>query len=140
MRYNPECLARLQALGISWDDSCALRRISMTLQRWFEFECGTGEGQTTWSIERDGDEPDSKPFMRVQFPTSNGYHDSRRPYPDKENGARKRLAAIVARYPGLSAFVQGDPRGCALYILKPGDVPEGESASGFYTRGVAVYK
>lgn len=29
---------------------------------------------------------------------------------DREAGARKRLAAILKNYPGLSAYVQGDPR------------------------------
>jgi hypothetical protein len=32
------------------------------------------------------------------------------------------------------------PRGAALYILKPGDVPEGEDVSAWYSRGVAVYQ
>lgn len=42
--------------------------------------------------------------------------------------------------PHLSAYVQGDPRGAALYILRPGDVPEGENAESYYSRGVAVYR
>ena len=41
----------------------------------------------------------------------------RYPIADRETGARKRLAVIMARYPHLTAYVQGDPRGCALYIL-----------------------
>ena len=52
----------------------------------------------------------------------------------------ERLAAVMAKYPTLTAYVQGDPRGCALYILRPHDVPEGESADGYYSRGIAVYK
>ena len=62
------------------------------------------------------------------------------PVPDRETGALKRLAAIMARYPQLSAYVQGDPRGAALYILRPGDVPEGGQADAYYSRGIAVYR
>ncbi len=135
-----ECLPRLVGLGISHDDAVSLRRISMTLRRWFEFECGTGEGQTTYSIERDGDEPDSPPYMRIQYPTATKYVDSRHRIADRETGARKRLAKIMAKYPTLTAYVQGDPRGASLYILRPGDVPAGESAEAYYSRGFAVYE
>jgi len=36
--------------------------------------------------------------------------------------------------------VQGDPRGCALYILRPDDIPAGADVASCYTRGIAVYK
>jgi hypothetical protein len=145
----------LLELGFTRDEAAALRRISMTLQRWFEYECGTGEGQTTRSIERDGDDGEGKPYMRVQFPTAHGYVDKRWPIADREAGARKRLRKIIAdrndREAGkllteqvesiitVSAYVQSDPRGAALYILRPGDVPEGSDVSGYYSRGICVY-
>jgi hypothetical protein len=50
----------------------------------------------------------------------------------------KRLKAIMAGHPALSYYVQGDPRGAVLYILRAGDVPEGESADSYYSRGVVV--
>ena len=133
-----DCIGHLTRAGIDYADAKALRRISMTLQRWHELECGTGNGQTTYSIERDGDGPDSKPFMRVQYPSRSGYVDCRWPIADREIGARNRLAKIMARYPSLGAYVQGDPRGAALYILRPGDVPAGEDVSSYYSRGIAV--
>lgn len=108
---------RIRALGISQEDAEALRRISMTLRRWFELECGTGEGQVSISIERDGDEPDSRPYKRIQYPVAGGYVDRKYPVADRETGARKRLTKIMERYPTLIAYVQGDPRGCSLYIL-----------------------
>jgi hypothetical protein len=130
-----EMLNRLQALGISSDDAFALRRISMTLHRWFELECGDGNDYSSWAIERDDDT--EKPFMVIH-----PHQGKTRRYPiaDRETGARKRLAAIVARYPGLSAYVQTDPRGAAVYILRPGDVPEGADVNAYYSRGVAVYR
>jgi hypothetical protein len=154
----------LISLGFTAEEAKQLRRISMTLRRWHELECGTGEGQVSRSIERDGDEPESKPFMRVQYPTANGYHDSRYPVADRETGALKRLAKIIkrrnaritddhskdaerfihatchAKLSGLvSAYVQGDPRGAALYIIRPGDVPAGADVSAHYNRGICVY-
>jgi hypothetical protein len=59
---------------------------------------------------------------------------------DREKSARKRLGKLMAKYPGLSAYVQTDPRGVALYILRPGDVPEGGDVDAYYSRGIAVYK
>ena len=126
----------LASLGIHRDDAEALRRISMTLTRWHEAECGDSNAVASWAIERDGDEPDSKPFM-VCHPHRGT--TTRTPVPDREIGAKRRLAAIMARHPTLAAYVQTDPRGCALYILRPGDVPEGQLAECHYSRGIAVY-
>ncbi len=129
---------RLQAIGISRDDCDRLRRISMTLRKWFEYECGTGDGQVSVSIERDGPDGDGKPFRRIQYPTAGAYVDRRYPIADKETGARKRLAAIMAQYPTLTAYVQGDPRGCALYILRPQDLAGDLPIDSVYTRGIAI--
>jgi len=123
-----EQLRGLERLGISWPDAVNLRRISMTLHRWHELECGIDHG----CIERD--EATDKAYWL------NSRTMRRMSIPDRETGARKRLAAIMARYPTLSYYVQGDPRGCALYILRSGDVPEGCSADSYYSRGIAVYK
>jgi len=120
-------------------DGEALRKISMTLHRWHELECGDSNEHGSWAIERDGDEPDSKPYM-VRHSYRGDGKTYRSPIPDRETGARKRLAKIMTRYPGLTAYVQGDPRGCALYILKPGDVPAGEDVSCYYSRGLAVFQ
>ena len=143
MLRQPDSINRLQAAGFSYEDACALRRISMTLHRWHELDCGTGEGQTTFSVERDGDEPDSKPFMRMQYPSHNGYVDKRWPIPDREACAKRRLAAIMARHPDCRVYIQSDPRGCALYILTPEMLarwPDDQDLSTIYSSGVAVYK
>lgn len=109
-------------------DAYALRRISMTLHRWHELECGVEGG----GVERD------ETTGKVTW--YNSYTGRRTPYQDRETGAIKRLKAIMARYPGLSAYVQTDPRGAALYILRPGDVPAGGDVSCCYSRGIAIYK
>ena len=134
------------SLGFTREEAEALRRISMTLQRWYERECGDGYG----CIERD--EATGKPYWL------NSYTSRRTPVPDRETGARRRLDAILKvrnartlltpsgraiteqdRSGVLTAYLQTDPRGAALYIIRPGDVPDGGDVSSYYTRGVCVY-
>lgn len=124
-------IERLKSAGITEADALALRRISMTLHRWYELECGTDGG----CIERD--EHSGIPQWRHASDTGR-YCGV--PIPDRETGALKRLAAIMKRYPDKSAYVQGDPRGASLYILKSGDVPAGADVDAYYSRGIAVYK
>ena len=136
-----QAVGSLCNLGIAWDDACALRRVAMVLDRWHVLECGDGNNHGSWAIERD-DNGDGPPYM-VHHHYRHGRgedYTTRRRIPDRENGALKRLAAIMARYPELQAYVQGDPRGAALYILRPGDVPEGKDVDGYYSRGIAVYR
>lgn len=128
-------LTAIQNLGISYEDAVVLRRASMTLRRWFEAECGYSNDYASFSIERD--EETGKPY-RVVYP-HNDTATKRYPVADKETGAIKRIKAILAKYDGLSYYVQSDPRGCALYLIRPGDVPNGEDVSAYYTRGIAVY-
>jgi hypothetical protein len=123
-----ECIGPLVRAGISETDALALRRIAMTLHRWHERECGDGSG----AIERD--EETGKPYWVADM------LDQRFRIPDREKGALKRLAQVMTRYPAMGFYVQGDPRGAALYILRPGDVPKGEDPSVYYSRGLAVYQ
>lgn len=128
MRKEPECINPLTRAGLTYDKAHALRRIAMQLHRWHELECGTDTG----AVERD--ETTGKTYWY------NAMTDRRFPCNDRETGALKRLAKIMARYPNLGYYVQGDPRGAALYILRPGDVPEGQDVNAYYSRGIAVYQ
>lgn len=126
----------LQSLGFTQDECDKLRRISMTLHRWAEEECNG-------TIQR---ADDGIPCRSWESPTNGKRYEQ--PIPDREAGALKRLEAILrarnARHfhpivkDVLSYYHQMDPRGCALYILRPGDVPEGADPSAYYSRGVAV--
>jgi hypothetical protein len=158
-----ECIARLTAIGIEYRDACELRRISMTLHRWFELECGDGNDHGSWCIVRGRKakrERSSSIVSAYHEPQPFQHDDDGAPFiehhhylhgcgkdyvthsslPDREKGARKRLAKIMARYPGFAAYVQTDPRGCALYILRPGDISADLDVSSCYTRGIAVYR
>lgn len=136
--------AALAQLGISALDARSLRRISMTLHRWHEIECGDSNDFASWAIARgrkvDGAfvyDDAGTPFLERHAHSENVARYS--PIPDRERGALRRLATILERYPTLGFYVQGDPRGCALYLLRPGDVPAGEDPAGYYSRGVAVW-
>lgn len=128
-------LDRLTETGISLDDAYTLRRISMALHRWYELECGDGNNYSSWAIVRD--ETTDKPYMETHPHTGKSY---RTPIPDREKGAIKRLNKIMANYPGLSYYLQTDPRGASLYILRPGDIPAGRRPDEYYSYGIAVYK
>lgn len=121
-------LSSLESLGISVSDALALRRVAMTLHRWHELKCGVDNG----GVERD--ETTGKTYWY------NAMSGKRYPTPDRETGAINRLHEIMRKYPTLRPYVQGDPRGAALYILRPNDVPEGESDESYYSRGIAIYK
>jgi hypothetical protein len=104
--HTYKMLDALMNLGIKGDDARALRRISMTLNRWSEL--------------------------------ANGEHRRAGVIADREKGAQKRLAAIMARYPELWAYQQGDPRGCALYVGKQADLNGRDVDSLYSTLGVAI--
>ena len=112
-------------LGLSMDEADALRRIEMTLHRWAEAECN---GDIT------RDEATQVPYR--QYGSGKGPFLTTR-VADREKGALARLAKITARHPHLVAYHQGDPRGCALYILRREDV-EGVDINAHYSKGWAV--
>lgn len=125
---EPECLAPLRRAGISANDAKTLRLIALRLHRWHELECGVEEG----GVERD------------EVTGKCAWYDSRTgrrtPHPDHETPALARLKALMSRYPTLGYYVQGDPRGAAVYVLRPGDVPDGADVDAYYSRGLAVYR
>jgi hypothetical protein len=127
-------------LGFTASEAESLRRISMTLRRWHELECGIDGGV----IERD--EASGFPYWinhNSRYLSANDPR-SRSRIADRETGALRRLAAIMAarnsrESVALSHYVQTDPRGAALYIIRPGDVPAGADVGSYYSRGICVY-
>ena len=127
-RERFEVLSRLERAGITGSDANALRRIALTLHRWHERECGFDTG----CIERD--DQTQRPYWL------NSFTMQRTPIPDREGGALRRLTALMKTYRRrFHAYVQGDPRGAALYLVRRKDVPKGERLHGYYTRGIAIY-
>jgi hypothetical protein len=123
-------------LGFALGDVHTLLSIERGLQRWHELECGTGDDKVSVSVERD--EKTEKPFRRVQYMGRDGkWVDRKTPCRDMEKSNLRRLSRIMEGK-AVRAYVQGDPRGCALYILRPGDVPEGKDPNAYYSRGIPV--
>ncbi len=123
----------LCALGFTSDEANTLRRISNTLQRWYELECGSDSG----AIERD--DATGKPYWINYHSRYLSANDPRSRIADREAGALRRLAAIMAKHAPLTTYIQTDPRGAALYILRPGDIPDGSKVDECYTHGICVY-
>lgn len=124
----PECIPPMVRAGISAEHALSLRRSALSLHRWFELECGSDLG----CVERDEE------TNKCWFTPQNGGH--RYIVRDDEKSALESIKKIMANYPDLSHYIQGDPRGASLYILRPGDVPEGQNADSYYSRGLAVYR
>jgi hypothetical protein len=130
---------RLISVGISHDDAVSLRRISMTLHRWHELECGDGNNFASWCVVRGRKtgnvfeyDDAGTPFMEVHSHSAN--KATYNAVADRERGALKRLASIMARYPSLSAYVQTDPRGASLYI------GAALTDSNYSSNGIAVHQ
>lgn len=130
-----EVIDNLMSLGVSYEHALALRRIAMTLQRWHELECGIGDNWS-YSIERD---ESGKPFYRAQGWAGKQWIDRKTAIADREAGAERRLAVIMANYPALWSYVQGDPRGAALYVGTKEDLRGMPIEQAFFF-GKAVYK
>lgn len=123
-KHRDNTFATLARLGIAHADAAILVRASATLRTWHEHECNGTKQQ------------DEATGHWYWYNPNTGRKIGRTP--DLEAGAKRRIAAVMARYPTLTAYIQGDPRGCALYILRPGDVLEGHSVDSCYSRGIAV--
>lgn len=127
--------SRMSELGFTEDEATSLRRCEMTLQRWAERECN-GE------IERD------ETTNKVHFYNTALGKRSTYTVPDRETGALNRIKGMVSarnRRFGqpddgseILSFHQGDPRGCALYLVRASDIPKGGELNQYYTRGFAV--
>ena len=123
-------LKTLNEWGFSFDEVETLFRIEKTLSRWSERECGDANGN---AIERD--ETTGKPFWTYE--RGNGKR-GRYPIPDREAGANRRLAKLMAEHGAYVAYNQPDPRGCALYIVPVAKLEGANVDSVYSSRGLAI--
>ena len=115
-----ELLHRLGRVGINatFEQADILRRAELTLTRCHERECGDG---SNYYLERDDE---TGKTYNVHIDTG-----KRSRCPDRETGAIRRIAEVCEPN-GLHYYVQGDPRGAALWV-------SADSLSDTdYTRGV----
>jgi len=129
---------RMADIGFTRAEADKLRLAQLTLHRWNELECGDGNERASWSIERD--EETGKPYM-VTHPHSGPSRRHR--IADREAGALKRIAAVLANHGTIWSYHQTDPRGCALYVGRVADLIESGTGrqmdlASCYNRGMAV--
>ena len=108
----------------------------MTLTRWYELECGDGNGY----IERG--ETTGKPYYvncNSRYLSPNDPR-ARWSIPDRERGAIRRLDKIMARYPSLRYYLQTDPRGASLYLYDPAQLDGRDIDCCYSSIGTAVYR
>ena len=121
--------------GFTHDETSALLKAERALRKWGELECGTGDGNRSVHIFRD---ESGKPFYSVQFYAGGQWRERIQPRRDTEKAALAKVDAIMARKTGFRTYHQTDPRGCALYIIRPGDIEAGENVHALYNRGIAL--
>jgi hypothetical protein len=116
----------LYSHGITSPELDTLLRCQRVLHTWAEHECNG-------TIQRD--DKTGKPYWH--FSDEQNFPRHRYRTPDREKGALRRVFLICA-YHKLGYYHQGDPRGCCLYILRPGDVPTGSDPGSCYSNGIAM--
>lgn len=90
-----------------------LQSISRSLSRLAEGNCN-GD----WSHAEDGQKPSRQERRELRLANE---------------------ALGLAESIGATVYFQGDPRGAALYLIFPGDIPDGSGVDSCYTNGVAIY-
>jgi hypothetical protein len=131
------------------------------LHRWHELECGDGSG----CIERDettGKAYWLNSYTGRRFPIADRETGARKRLKAILEARNTRVQAEQTVCPNCGqwqlidclnecirrgfapsrkvwSYIQTDPRGAALYIIRPGDVPEGKSVESYYNRGICVY-
>lgn len=113
----------LSTYGFTRRELDTLLRAEKTLHTWAEHECNG-------AIQRD--EVTGKPYWHNTDSGKRLYSTS-----DRETGTLKRVTELCQAH-GVSYYHQTDPRGCALYLIRPEDVSEGAEAASYYTRGIAL--
>lgn len=133
-RQKYDARVQLVKLGVSEPDARTMLRAANQLHRWHELECGIEPAHpgALQAISRDDD------TGKLTWYDGNKW----RPYygRDNEKLALAAIKRVMAKHPTLGYYVQGDPRGCSLYVLLPGDVPDGQPVDSYYSRGIAIYK
>lgn len=100
-------LRNIKRMGFTDAEANTLRLAEKTLHRWHERECNgeveIDDNGKAWAVYGAN--------MDKRYPTANRYA-----------GCLKRLDKIFLSRPGLAYYVQGDPRGCALYVYRLSDL------------------
>lgn len=110
-KYRYDAVEQLQKIGVSYEDATLLRRISMTLHRWHELECGDDNGFASYCVVRGYTdsghsfvyEDDGAPYIESHSRTGKTRWSR---IPDRERGAMKRLGDHSQAYRSAPSAVK----------------------------------
>lgn len=114
--------AALVRLGFTIYEAQDLRLLSKRLHTWNERLCNNTE------VDESG-----KAFIY------NEYSGKRYPCRNNGKGIERRLKAIQEKHPEVIIYEQGDPRGCAVYVVPKSELGARDVESYYSSVGIPVY-
>jgi len=124
-------------LGLTCTDYKRLARLNKFIKYWVEEECN---GTIQWAEDKE-----FKPTYPYRYNPDTGERDLK-PIQDRYSEYLKECKSILEKYnpnkleDSLKLYIQGDPRGCHVWIYKASDDPEGRVDCIYNSIGTACYE
>ena len=131
------CDRAKERLGLSSVDYKRLARLNKLIKYWIEEECN---GTIQWAEDDQGNQ--TYPY---RYDPNTGKRDLK-PIQDRYSKYLKECKSILEKYnpnkleETLKLYLQGDPRGCHVWIYKASDDPEGRVDCIYNSIGTACYE
>ena len=126
-----------ERLGLSSVDYKRLARLNKLIKYWVEEECN---GTIQWA-----EDEDFNPTYPYRYDPDTGRRDLK-PIQDRYSKYLKECNDILEKYnpnkleETLKLYLQGDPRGCHVWIYKASDDPKGRVDCIYNSIGTACYE
>tara|TARA_Y100001963_G_C6734232_1_gene425514 strand:- start:648 stop:1067 length:420 start_codon:yes stop_codon:yes gene_type:complete len=119
-------------LGISSTDYKRLSRLNKLIKSWIEEECN---GTIQWA-----EDEDFNPTYPYHFNPLTG--ERSKPIQDRYSKYLRECENILEKYKSndLKLYLQGDPRGCHVWIYRAADDPKNRISSNYNVIGIACYE
>jgi len=119
-------------LGISSTDYKRLARLNKLIKSWIEEECN---GTIQWA-----EDEDFNPTYPYYFNPLTGRRSD--PIDDRYSKYLRECESILEKYKSndLKLYLQGDPRGCQVWIYRAADDPTNRISSNYNAIGIACYE
>jgi len=124
-------------LGLTCTDYKRLARLNKLIKYWVEHECN---GTIQWA-----EDEDFNPTYPYRYDQDTGERGLK-PIQDRYSKYLKECESILEKYnpnkleDSLKLYIQGDPRGCHVWIYKASDDPEGRVDCIYNSIGTACYE
>ena len=130
------CDRATNRLGLSSSDYKRLARLNKLIKYWVEEECN---GTIQWA-----EDEDNNPTYPYYYNPDTG--ERSKSIQDRYSKYLKECESILDKYnpnkleATLKLYIQGDPRGCHVWIYKASDDPEGRVDCIYNSIGTACYE